>query len=83
MTEPNPNDESENTRSERHRSAERRHWRFEKIGGSVALGFTAIAATGAVLSAIAGFRAYDAANRAVQAALGANEISIRPYITSR
>lgn len=75
-----PDEESEGARAERHRSAERRHWFFEKIGGSVALGFTAIAAIGAILSAIAGFRAYDAANRAVQAALDANQIAIRPYI---
>lgn len=75
-----PADESESAGEERHRCAERRHWTFEKIGGSIALGFTAIAAIGAILSAIAGFRAYDAANRAVEAAITANKLVIRPYL---
>jgi hypothetical protein len=81
MTTPDQStDESENAREERHRCAERRHWTFEKIGGSIALLLTFVAAVGAILSAIAGFRAYDAANQAVKTALEANQISIRPYI---
>jgi hypothetical protein len=75
-----PGDEREETRNERHRSAERRHWTFEKIGGSIALIFTAIAAAGAVASAVASFGAWKAANDAVHAAFNANEIAIRPYI---
>lgn len=80
MTEKHPDEESESARNERHRHAERRHWRFEKIGGSFAILFTAIAASGAVVSAIAAWHAYDAANRAVAAAIAANEIAIRPYV---
>ena len=75
-----PEEESESTRQERHRRAERRHWAFEKIGGFVAISFTAIAAGGAVASAIASFGAWDAADNAVKAALAANQINSRPYI---
>jgi hypothetical protein len=75
-----PDDESEEARNERHRSAERRQWAFEKLGGSIALVFIAIAGGGAVASAIASFGAWNAANDAVRAALTANEINVRPYI---
>jgi hypothetical protein len=74
-TENQSRDESEATRNESHRSAERSHWRFEKIGGSVALIFTAIAGGGAALSAYAAFQAWDAADKSAKAAIEANKIS--------
>jgi hypothetical protein len=61
-----PDNETEETRRERHRGAERRHWTFEKIGGSIALFFTFVAAAGAILSAIAAFGAWDAANKSAE-----------------
>ena len=60
-----PENESEAAREEYHRRAERRHWFFEKVGGSVALLFTAIAGGGAIASAIASFGAWNAATEAV------------------
>jgi hypothetical protein len=75
-----PDEEGASARAERHRLAERSHWKFEKIGGSIALFLTAVAAIGAIASAIAAFHAYDAANRAVDAATTANQINSRPYV---
>jgi len=80
MAEHHPDEESESARTERHRRAERRHWTFEKIGGSFALIFTAVAACGAIVSAFAAYWAYKETGRTAKAAIEANQIAIRPYI---
>lgn len=57
----------------RHRVIERRYWFLTVL-------LTSVAAVGAVVSAIYGWRAVIAANRSAEAARVQNETSVRPYV---
>jgi hypothetical protein len=78
-----PEQESETEREERHRRAERSHWTFEKIFGSLALLFAAVAGAAGIAGAIAAFRAYNAANQGITNAIEANKISRNALIASQ
>src|SRR5262249_29125555 len=62
---PQAPEETELARAERHREAERLHWRFEKKAGGTALILTAIAVVVAGASALSAFQGLTTAQQAL------------------